>query len=146
MNTMTSSKPYLLRALYQWIIDNDMTPYVLVDAHADESVQVPREYVKDGEIVINISPSACRDIEFSNDSVHFDASFSGVIEHLHLSMESIMAIYSFENGRGMVFDEEEDDEGDQENVPTSDEKKPFTLSFSQNKKTDPGKSRLTIIK
>jgi len=103
---MTSTRPYLLRALYQWIVDNDMTPYLLVDAeHKD--VNVPSQYIEDGRIVMNISPSAVRELDLGNTGVLFSARFSGKPFAVSVPMAAVKAIYAQENGRGMVFSEDE---------------------------------------
>jgi stringent starvation protein B len=96
-----STKPYLIRALYQWCIDNALTPYVAV--FVDHSVDVPQEYVSQGEIVLNISPSACQAIVIDNESIQFKARFNGVPKEIYLPLTHIMAIYSRENNQGMSF-------------------------------------------
>jgi len=96
-----STKPYLIRALYQWCIDNALTPYVAV--FVDHSVDVPQEYVNQGEIVLNISPAACQAIVIDNESIQFKARFSGVSKDIYLPLTHIMAIYSRENNQGMSF-------------------------------------------
>jgi stringent starvation protein B len=96
-----STKPYLIRALYQWCIDNAFTPYVAV--FVDHSVDVPQEYVSQGEIVLNISPSACQAIVIDNESIQFKARFNGVPKEIYLPLTHIMAIYSRENNQGMSF-------------------------------------------
>jgi len=101
---LTSSQPYLLRAIYEWIVDNDMTPYILVDASNDD-VQVPRQYVENGKIVLNIAPRAVSNLQLSNEQVLFDARFSGRAMQVMLPMQSVLAIYARENGQGMVFNE-----------------------------------------
>lgn len=105
---MTSSRPYLLRAIYEWIIDNNMTPYVLVDATL-EAVQVPLEHINNGKIILNISPAAVMGLELGADAVMFNARFSGKPMDVCVPITAILAIYSKENGRGMVFSEESDD-------------------------------------
>jgi len=96
-----STKPYLIRALYQWCIDNALTPYVAV--FVDHSVDVPQEYVNQGEIVLNISPSACQAIVIDNESIQFKARFNGVPKEIYLPLTHIMAIYARENNQGMSF-------------------------------------------
>ena len=107
MTTMTSNKPYFIRALYDWIVDNDFTPYLLVDA-LYPGVEVPQEFVNDGRIVLNISPKACRGLHIENDRIVFTARFSGVATQIFLTPEAVLAIYTKENGRGMEFGEEYD--------------------------------------
>lgn len=99
---MTPSRPYLLRALNEWILDNQCTPYVLVDA-AIHTVQVPQEYVNNGQIVLNISPSAVQSLLIDDAGLSFNARFGGVSMDVYVPMVAILAIYARENGQGMVF-------------------------------------------
>ncbi len=103
---MTSTRPYLLRALHEWILDNGMTPHLLVDAE-HEQVQVPKQFVEDGAIVLNMSTTAVRHLMMTNDEVSFSARFSGTPFEIYVPMTAVKAIYAKENGRGMVFQEEE---------------------------------------
>ncbi|MCB1687553.1 MAG: ClpXP protease specificity-enhancing factor [Halioglobus sp.] len=103
---MNSSRPYIMRALYEWIVDNDFTPYVLVDA-AMEGVVVPRQFVKDNQIVLNISPDAVVDLSISNQAVAFNGRFGGVATDVFVPISAVVGIYARENGQGMVFDPEE---------------------------------------
>lgn len=98
-----SKRPYLIRALNDWIVDSDLTPYLMVDATGDE-VQVPDEFVNDGRIVLNISPGAVRDLLLADDAVSFSARFSGRPFSVHVPVGQILAIYARENGEGMMFD------------------------------------------
>jgi stringent starvation protein B len=106
--TMTSNKPYFIRAVYDWVVDNDLTPYLLVNAEYPE-VEVPQEYVNGGRIVLNISPKACRGLHLENDRIVFTARFSGRTTQVFLSPAAVLAIYAKENGRGMEFGEEYDE-------------------------------------
>ena len=106
--TMTSPKSYLLRAFYDWIVDNGLTPYVLVDAGAQD-VDVPREFVQDGKIVLNIAPSAVQALIMDTQQVSFSARFRGSPRNIYVPMAALKAVYAKENGRGMVFPEEEGD-------------------------------------
>lgn len=115
---MTSSRPYFLRALHQWIIDNGLTPHIMVDATV-KGVVVPEEHVKDGKIVLNLAPQAIRELSMTNDWVTFDTRFSGVTRHIQLPVRAIEAIYALENGRGMVFEHEEWDDEDPTTPPAS---------------------------
>lgn len=103
---MTSSRPYLLRALYEWIVDNEMTPHILVDADFP-GTEVPRQFVENGKIVLNVGPSAVQALQLGNEEIGFSARFSGVARQLHVPLAAVLAIYARENGRGMVFSEEE---------------------------------------
>lgn len=104
--TMTSSRPYLLRALYEWIVDNECTPYVVVSALRDD-VQVPRNYIKDGQIVLNISPTAVAGLKLDNDGLMFSARFGGVPMEVYAPIGAVVGIYARENGQGMVFEAED---------------------------------------
>ncbi|HCW6767770.1 TPA: ClpXP protease specificity-enhancing factor [Legionella pneumophila] len=106
---MTSNKPYLIRAFYDWIVDNDLTPYILVDA-SNPNVQVPREHVQHDRIVLNISPSATRGLLLENDRIVFTARFSGQTEQIFVAPNAVLEIYAKENGRGIAFSVDEDDE------------------------------------
>lgn len=99
---MTSSRPYFLRAIFEWIVDNQLTPHVLIDAKA-EGVIVPQEYVEDGKIVLNVSPGAVHSMVINNQFLEFKARFSGVSRHISAPVATILAIYARENGKGMVF-------------------------------------------
>ena len=106
---MTPSKPYLLRALYEWILDNGLTPHLIVDAQSAEA-DLPEQAIQDGRVVLNISPSATRDLELENDAVSFHARFAGSSRHIWLPMKAILAIYARENGQGMMFADGGDDD------------------------------------
>ncbi|MCP5280543.1 MAG: ClpXP protease specificity-enhancing factor [Rhodoferax sp.] len=97
----TSTRPYLIRALYEWCTDNGLTPYVAVQV--DETVQVPREYVKDGEIVLNISFDATSSLKLGNDLIVFSARFAGKPREIMIPVDRVIAIYARENGQGMAF-------------------------------------------
>ena len=104
---MTPSKPYVIRAIYDWIVDNNFTPHLLVDAEA-EGVEVPQDYVTDGQIVLNVSPSAVVNLQLSNESVSFSGRFGGVPVDIMVPVDGVIGIYARENGQGMIFDEESD--------------------------------------
>jgi len=116
---LTPSRPYIMRALYDWIVDNDCTPYVLVDA-APEDVMVPRQFVKDGQIVLNISPSAVVDLNISNEAVFFNGRFGGVATDIYVPISAVIGIYARENGQGMVFEPEEGPEPPDDSPPEPD--------------------------
>ena len=97
----TSTRPYLIRALYEWCTDNGFTPYVAV--LVDETVRVPREYVKNGEIVLNISFDATSSLKLGNDFIEFKARFAGTAREIMIPMTRVIAIYARENGQGMAF-------------------------------------------
>src|SRR6478672_5372228 len=97
----TSTRPYLIRALYDWCTDNGLTPYVAV--LVDDTVQVPREYVKNGEIVLNISFDATSSLKLGNDFIEFKARFAGSAREIMVPVSRVIAIYARENGQGMAF-------------------------------------------
>ena len=114
---MNSSKPYMLRALYEWIVDNDCTPHIVVDAHL-EGVMVPQQYVnKSGEIVLNVAPGAVQQLSLENDATSFSARFSGVSHDIYVPMAAVLGIYARENGRGMMFDKDAEPEPPAPNPP-----------------------------
>jgi stringent starvation protein B len=104
---MTSNRPYLLRALYQWITDNNMTPHILVDA-GFPGVDVPEHAIQKGKVILNIDQAAVRELELGNDWLTFNARFSGRQHHVAVPVEAVLAIYSKENGQGMMFAQDED--------------------------------------
>jgi len=99
---MTPSRPYLVRALNDWILDNDMTPYIVVDVDV-QGVSVPEDYVTNGQIILNISPAAVSELLVDLEAISFKARFGGVPMQVYVPIVAIMAIYSKENGQGMVF-------------------------------------------
>jgi stringent starvation protein B len=105
---MTSSRPYLVRAMYQWIIDNGMTPHILVDAAAD-GVLVPEAHIQDGKIVLNIAPMAIQGLTLGDADITFSARFGGKSQNLSVPQPAVLAIYARENGQGMMFSEDDDD-------------------------------------
>lgn len=100
---MSSSKPYLVNALYQWIVDNNCTPYVLVDAY-QQGVEVPQDFVKDGQIVLNVSPNAVVQLSIDNQGMRFNARFAGIPTDVFAPLSAILGIYAKENGQGMMFE------------------------------------------
>ncbi|WP_178006189.1 ClpXP protease specificity-enhancing factor [Marinospirillum perlucidum] len=101
----TSSRPYLLRGLYEWLLDNQLTPHIIIAADLP-GVDVPSEQVQDGQLVLNISDTATRDLVMTNDAVSFSARFGGVPRQIYVPMEAVVAIYAREDGAGMVFGQE----------------------------------------
>lgn len=120
---MTSNKPYLIRSFYDWIVDNQMTPYILVDA-TYPNIQVPSEHVRQGRIVLNISPAATRGLLLENDRIVFTARFSGQSQQIFLAPNSVLEIYAKENGRGIAFAIEEEDEPPPRGSESESVKKP----------------------
>lgn len=123
---MTTNRPYLIRAINEWLLDNDCTPHLLVNAEAP-GVDVPRQYIQDGKIVLNIGPGAVENLQVSNEDVAFLARFSGVSQPVSLPVGAVLAIYAKENGRGMMFGEDEDDPGP--GAPPDDDDKPARPSL-----------------
>ena len=107
---MTSNRPYLIRALYEWLVDNQLTPYFLVDALRDD-VMVPESFVEDGRIVLNVSPTAVRDLELGNEAISFSARFGGHAHNIFVPPDAVLGVYARENGQGMLFPDEEQPEG-----------------------------------
>lgn len=103
--SMSSSRPYLVRALYEWILENECTPYILVNAFLN-GVEVPQEHVKDGQIILNISPSAVQNLMVHNHAVEFDGRFAGIPKRVLVPIAAVIGVYAKENGQGMVFDTE----------------------------------------
>lgn len=122
---MISSRPYLIRAIYEWIVDNNLTPYLLANAEAAD-VTVPQEYIQEGRIILNISPSAVRGLELTNDWVMFSARFGGVSMQVSVPPSAVIALYAKENGRGMVFsdDDEPQDDGPEPPDGPSEKRRP----------------------
>ena len=121
---MTSTRPYLIRALYEWIEDNGLTPHILVNAELP-GVEVPKQHVREGQIVLNINPAAVHDLRLGNESIEFNARFGGIARTVRIPVTTVLAIYARENGQGMAFGEEKDgDEPPQ--PPSSPPDKPVT--------------------
>ena len=126
---MNSSRPYLIRALYEWIVDNNFTPYILVNALID-GVRVPEQFIEDGKIVLNINPNATQELVLGNEFIEFSARFSGAGMMVSVPTLSVLAIYARENGQGMMFAEDEDGEPSPTNpddVPTTSKKPSLTI-------------------
>lgn len=103
---MTSSRPYLVRAMYQWIADNGMTPHLLADASVD-GIQIPVEHVQNGKIILNIAPMAITGLVLGDAEITFSARFSGKSVGIYIPVEAVLAIYAKENGQGMMFSEDD---------------------------------------
>lgn len=110
---MTSNRPYLLRALFEWIADNNLTPHILVEAGA-EGVDVPDQAVQKGKVILNIDNSAVRELDLGNEWLTFKARFSGNEHNVSVPIDAVLAIYAKENGQGMMF------AGDDETIPPTD--------------------------
>ncbi len=125
---MTSLKPYLIRSVYEWIVDNSSTPYLLVNANNNKG-NLPVDYIEDGKIVLNVRPQAIEALSLGNELIEFNARFSGKPMTVVVSVNAVMAIYAKENGKGLVFDQENND---------SDEPPP--------EQQPPGKPTLRVVK
>lgn len=127
MTEMSSNRPYLIRALYDWLVDNGMTPYLMVNTEV-EGVVAPHQFVEDGRIILNVDPSAVSALELGNEWISFSARFSGKAEDILLPPRAVMGIYAKENGQGMLFPEEdvdlEQDPGDEPDPSTPPGKRP----------------------
>lgn len=104
---MSSNRPYLLRAIYDWISDNDLTPYVLVDAGFN-GVRVPPQVVKNGQVVLNLAMRAVANLDLGNEWISFQARFSGVSQSIQIPVQAVLALYAQENGQGMMFPADEE--------------------------------------
>ena len=116
--SLPSTKPYLIRALHEWCCDNGFTPYIAVTVN--ERTRVPREFVRDGQIVLNVGYEATGHLSIANDGISFQARFGGVARELYVPLSAVTAIYARENGAGMAFEPEADEEVD----PVADEAPP----------------------
>jgi stringent starvation protein B len=141
---MTPSRPYLVRALNEWIVDNDMTPYLVVDAGI-QGVSVPDDYVTNGQIILNVSPGAVNDLLIEDEAIEFKARFGGVPMEVYIPVVAIMAIYAKENGQGMVFGAEP---GAPEPPPLGEKPRPALTTASDTTSASSGaaKPSLKIVK
>jgi len=133
-----SRRPYLLRAMHEWMGDAGFTPHVIVDA-GRTGVQVPSAYIKDGKIVLNVSLNATQRLNLDNDSIEFDARFSGVVHHVRVPMVAVLGIYARETGEGMVFNE-----GEPDGPPPGEAVVPATRVTTA--KLDTRRAKLTVVK
>ncbi len=132
--SMTPIRPYLLRAVYDWIVDNNYTPYILVDTRQD-GVVVPTQHIENNKIILNLSPGSVRNLSFENDWVMFNARFSGVARDIEVPISAVNAIYAKENGQGMVFDQNQEEAI-----------QPEPATQNPPKKKPPSKPSLKIVK
>lgn len=103
---LSPTRPYLSRAIYEWICDHNLTPYILVDA-TQPYTDVPTQFIQDGQIVLNLAPHAVHRLNMSNDAITFSARFGGVSKDIYVPFAALMGIYARENGQGLFFDPEE---------------------------------------
>jgi stringent starvation protein B len=144
---MTSTRPYLIRAFYDWIVDNDCTPHIVVNATLPD-VMVPEEYVEGGQIVLNIAVSAVSGLLLGDHAIEFSARFGGKVRKVYAPVTAILAIYAKENGRGMVFAEDEETTPPPSSTTTDSagETKDETGSTGGKDKNGGKKPHLTIVK
>ncbi len=134
---MTSNKPYIIGAFYDWISDNELTPYIVVDVNV-YGVEVPMSYVNDGQIVLNIAASAVGSIVMGETAIEFSARFGGKLEHLVAPYGAIVAIYAKENGAGTSLPVEYPPEDEQ--APQSDKKSPLGVVKGESKQNPASES------
>lgn len=142
MEQLPSTKPYLLRALWEWCCDNGLTPYITVVV--DEWTRVPREFVRDGQIVLNVGPEATNKLQIGNEYIEFMARFGGTARELSVPVGRVTAIYARENGAGMVFDLEEG--AATHDNPPNDEDNPGPDEPPESPRPDAGRPKLQRIK
>lgn len=142
---MRSNQPYLLRAFYDWIVDNQCTPYIIVDAF-HEGTEVPQEFVKDGQIVLNIAPRAVTNFDMSGDAITFSTRFGGVPVELFLPFSAVLGIYAQENGKGMMFSCE--DKNDPTPPPSPINNSALVKKSASSESSDQSKSKpsLRVVK
>ena len=144
VTSITPTRPYMVRALYQWIEDNQLTPYLMVDATADD-VQIPVEHVQDGRIVLNIASRATGNMSMENDYINFSARFGGVSQEIWVPLKAVLGIYAKENSQGMFFDPNEYDDYEPENDTVASTAKTTADSPKIKPKRD-NKAGLKILK
>lgn len=140
----SSSRPYLLRALYEWMVDNELTPFIIVDTTI-AGVRVPPAYIKNGQITLNLAPQAVSHFHWDNSSLQFRAGFSGSIFEVLMPIKAILAIFAKENGEGMSFDAIPGDAGDDDDDGDFTPQPPTTPSTSTDEKPKRG-SHLKVVK
>ena len=139
---MTPSRPYLVRAMYEWLVDNDATPYIVIDAMNQYS-RVPKQHVKDGKIVLNVAPHAVKDLLIGNEGLSFSARFGGVPMNVSAPMVAVLAIYARENGQGMFFDNHDEFAQQEQTEPViTDTKAPVKAEEAPK----PKRPTLTVVK
>ncbi|PPI88596.1 ClpXP protease specificity-enhancing factor [Candidatus Pantoea edessiphila] len=128
-SNITNVRPYLLRAFYDWLLDNQLTPYLLVNINTPE-IEVPLIYTSNGQIILNVEPQAVKDLNLGNDFITFNTRFHGISHYINLPINSILAIYAHENGIGTVF--EYDNPSDKKNInfQTDIKNLPFNNKYS----------------
>ncbi len=143
--SMSSNRPYLLRAIYDWISDNNLTPYVLVDA-AFEGVRVPPQVVKNGQVVLNLAMRAVNNLDMGNEWISFQARFSGVSQSVHIPIQAVLALYAQENGQGMMFPADEGGETPPPSSPPDDAPPSVTDDGDGSEKPKRGAPHLRVVR
>lgn len=138
-SSMTSSKPYLIRAIYEWLLDNSLTPFIAVDT-SYSNVMVPSQYIKDNQIILNLEPTAAHNLQIGNDAIECEARFSGKISKLFIPIGAVIAIYAHENNRGMSFPPEDYSQKSQLRSEHTSQGEKASLS-----KTEKNKPKLTLV-
>ena len=140
--TMSSNRPYLLRAIYDWITDNGLTPYILVDA-THKGVNVPRQTVKQGQVLLNLAMHAVARLELGNEWIHFHARFSGISHQVTIPIQAVLALYAQENGQGMIFGSE-----DGNSTPPPDDTPPSSPETGEGERKKAARDgvRLRVVK
>lgn len=147
MPTSSSSRPYLLRAIYEWLLDNNLTPHIVVAVDMP-GVEVPSSHVEDGQLVLNISPDASRNLLLGNQELTFNARFGGASREVRIPIDAVMAVYARENSLGMVFGQEPrlSVEGFESVEVPEAEPKPAPDTKLPNQPTSKKASHLTVVK
>jgi stringent starvation protein B len=143
---MSSNRPYLLRAIYDWINDNNLTPYVLVDA-GFEGVRVPPQVIKNGQVVLNLAMRAVANLDLGNEWISFQARFSGASQAIHIPVRAVLALYAQENGQGMMFPaDEEGGDPPPPHVPEHDDTPSTPVADAGGDKPKRGAPHLRVVK
>jgi stringent starvation protein B len=140
---MSSNRPYLLRAIYDWISDNQLTPYILVDAGMP-GVRVPSQVIQNGQVVLNLAMRAVANLDLGNDWISFQARFSGVSQAIQIPVQAVLALYAQENGQGMMFPA--DGEGNDNPPPSEPPEDPVSSEGEGAEKPKRGAPHLRVIK
>ncbi|MCP4431801.1 MAG: ClpXP protease specificity-enhancing factor [Gammaproteobacteria bacterium] len=119
---MTSRKPYLIRGMYEWLLDNEVTPYILVDVGHNQ-ISIPEGIATDGKVVLNLAPGAIQNLDMTNQHLSFSARFNGIAQDIYCPMDSVLAIYARENGEGMMFGTDDADRSEKREEASADDNK-----------------------
>jgi len=139
----TSNRSYLLRAIYEWVVDNEATPHVLINAE-NPRADVPTQFVENGKIILNISPTAAKDLLIDKDGISFSARFGGKPFNIYAPIGAVLALYASENGEGLSFEPEDDDPED--TPPTGNDNDSGSKKSTNNKKSAKKRPSLKVVK